>query len=545
MPGRPTTRPARAVAALGALALAAAGLAAYVLADRGTYDHRLVRYDGDAGERNRFFRLPDGEAQLSFGSPDGHRLVVQWRDPDGSGWTPPETVYDERPARAIDSTIRAAGGTVAIVATYSPQDDLDSDVLDHDVLVTCRAVRCTPGRKVTDAAVSEPQVTPDGRTVLYGWSEAGAVAWEQGRGFRTWSWTSPFSRRFATSAPVLAPDGSLRLVQGRRRDGACRYTLLTSEPRSGALSSSGRTEARLPRGARDSECRSYLQTFSAGWVGVEPDDHATDGFWFVRQEDRWVASSDDPSGLVAGPDLRRGECCGLGIAGFIGWDSLAYGSPDGRRITVQPHFQGEERWAPQQVLDGAPPGFRCTFMEGGQVGADGYAVYLVCHSGRSDDQFRGDAYAVAVSPDLRRWETFFVRDVVGDVQVDQDAGVSVSGRPLTTWSPEEGVRRLGLPQPPGSTVARAKDGTYVRLTLTDGPGGCTGQAVVADPGDDAWSDPVPGSFTAEPRARCRVDYVNTEDDVVRFALSADRATKAALVEPDGDGWRLRRDTQRG
>jgi hypothetical protein len=42
-----------------------------------------------------------------------------------------------------------------------------------------------------------------------------------------------------------------------------------------------------------------------------------------------------------------------------------------------------------------------------------------------------------------------------------------------------------------------------------------------------------------------VDYVNTEDGDVRFALSADRATKAAIVERDGNGWRLVRDSQRG
>jgi hypothetical protein len=181
----------------------------------------------------------------------------------------------------------------------------------------------------------------------------------------------------------------------------------------------------------------------------------------------------------------------------------------------------------------------------GRVGAHGSAVFLVCHSGKVENEFRGDAYAVAVSPDLRTWETFFVRDVVGDVQIDQVGGVAVSGRPLTSWTPEEGVVRLGLPQPPGTTVARTADGTYVRLTLTDGPDGCTGVAVVAEPGDTEWSEPVPGSFTAEPRARCKVDYVNTEDGNARFALSSDRATKAAIVEPDGDGWRLVRDSQRG
>lgn len=554
----------RRIVALGVTAaLAVAGGTAYVVAGDslreavgGPYTHKLHRYDDDQGERNRFLNLPDGEAQISIGSPDGHELVVQWRDPDGHGWTAPDTVHEDRENRAVDNTVRVAGGTVAIVETYTPDTSDDSDINDIDVLVVCRDLTCETGRSVTvgeeQAAVDEPQLTPDGEVVLFGWSPEGALAWEEGAGFVTWTWRNPFTRRTAVSRPALAPDGSLRLVRGRPgREGdrrTCTYTLLTSEPRDGALAESGSTTATLP-GRGGSECRSYLQTYSADWVGVEPDDHRTDGFWFERRGEAWTTTFDDPSGLVAGPDRGRRQCCDLGIAGFIGWDSLAYGSPDGRRITVQAHFQGDESWEPQQVLPGAPGGFRCTFMEGGQIGDDGYAVYLACHSGRSDpgeSEFRGDAYAVAVSPDLRNWDTFFVRDVTGDVQIDQDSGVAVSGRPLTSWTPEEGVVRLGLPQPPGTTVARAEDGTYIRLTLTEGPDGrCTGEAVVAEPGDDAWSDPIPGSFTAEPRARCKVDYVNTEDGNARFALESDRATKAAIVEPDGDGWRLVRDSQRG
>jgi hypothetical protein len=557
VPARPSRRLLVPTAVVAAVALVT-GTAYLVAGDAireavgGTYSHRLVRYDDDAGERNRFLNLPDGQAQLSLGSPDGHRLVVQWRDPDGSGWTAPETVYQDRKNRAVDSTVRVAGGTVAIVETYTGDVSDDSDIGDVEVVVVCRDLSCDTGSSVTvgegDAAISEPELTPDGRVVLFGWSRKGAIAWEQGAGFSTWTWRDPFARRAAVSRPVLAPDGSLRLVRGRlSREGggrACTYTLLTSEPGAGDLRVSGRTTARLP-GRRTSECRSYLQTYSADWVGVEPDDHATDGFWFVRDGDRWTSTSEDPSGLVQGPDLRRNECCELGIAGFIGWDSLAYGSPDGRRITVQAHFQGEESWEPQQVLPGAPPGYRCTFMEGGQVGDEGYAVYLVCHSGPVENDFRGDAYAVAVSTDLRTWETFFVRDVVGDVLIDQDVGVTVAGRPHTSWRPDEGVVTLGLPQPPGSAVARADDGTYVRLTLAEGPDGCTGEAVVAQPGDTEWSEPIPGRFTAEPRARCRVDYVNAEDGTVRFALSADRATRSAIVERDGDGWRLFRDSERG
>ncbi len=79
---------------------------------------RLERYDNETGEPNVYVNLPDGEAQLALGSPDGHRLVVQWRDPDGHGWTAPETVWEDEAHSAIENTVRYGGGTVAIVETY-------------------------------------------------------------------------------------------------------------------------------------------------------------------------------------------------------------------------------------------------------------------------------------------------------------------------------------------------------------------------------------------------------------------------------------------
>ena len=65
---------------------------------------------------------------------------------------------------------------------------------------------------------------------------------------------------------------------------------------------------------------------------------------------------------------------------------------------MQPHFQGEESWEPRQLLDGGPPaGYRCTWLDGHEVG-DGYALLLTCHSGPAGNQFRGDAYALAYTP---------------------------------------------------------------------------------------------------------------------------------------------------
>jgi hypothetical protein len=47
------------------------------------YRHALEKYDNDHGESNRYVDLDDGEAQFSIGSPNGHRIVVQWRTPTG------------------------------------------------------------------------------------------------------------------------------------------------------------------------------------------------------------------------------------------------------------------------------------------------------------------------------------------------------------------------------------------------------------------------------------------------------------------------------
>src|SRR5262245_54043519 len=74
------------------------------------YRHALVKY-GDRGEPNRYVNLGDGQAQLSIGSPDGHAIVVQWRDPDGHGWTEPDTVWTDEQNLAIENTVRFGGGT--------------------------------------------------------------------------------------------------------------------------------------------------------------------------------------------------------------------------------------------------------------------------------------------------------------------------------------------------------------------------------------------------------------------------------------------------
>lgn len=398
------------------------------------YDHALQRYGDEHGEPNRYVNLPDGDAQLAYGSPDRHRVVVQWRDPDGHGWTAPETLYESR-LTAVDSVIRYASGTVAIAQTYTPDTSNDQDDDNVTVVMVCRDRTCTPGETGPGYTSDEPQLSADGSIVYLGQTRRDALVWTRRDGYGGWRW-SGLPAESAVEKPLLAPDGSLRMVTGTPSRGACTFTLLASPPGDAELADVARTTEPL-RGRGPSDCRSYLDTFSADWVSTHPDDHRAADFWFVREGDDWSATHTDPSGLVS-IDRPRDTCCELAIAGFIHWNDVAFGSPDGHRISVQTHFQGDESWQPRQLLDGAPAGYRCTWIDGHEVG-DGYALLLTCHSGpvTRRNQFRGDAYALAVTTDLRHWQSTFVKDVRRDPVVD-DEGVTIAGTPRTHWSPASG-----------------------------------------------------------------------------------------------------------
>lgn len=406
-------------ALVGALVVAAAGVAWSQL-DDGPYTHPLVRFDDDRGEANRYTNLDDRAAQLSVGSPDGHDLVVQWRDPDGHGWTAPETVWTDGENLAIENTVRYGGGTVAIVETYTPDTGDDSDINAVFVSIVCRDLTC----EATDAGGidSEAQVTPDGSLVYVGDTERHVQLWSADGGFHAvlWSGHPRYDYpRLVVSSPVLAPDGSLRVVSGRFSAGACTFELLSSPRRSADLTSVARRSQPL-RGDLQSDCQTYVDTFSADWVAVHSYDHRASDFWFVRDGDAWTTTRRDPSGLEI-VDVGRTECCDTGVVGFVHWNDVAYGSPDGRRMQVQTHLLGDQTWSEPQLLEGAPAGYPCTWLDGHEVG-DGFLLLMTCHEeGRPvPDPFTGDAYAVAASTDLEHWDTAWVADVRRDPEVSHD-----------------------------------------------------------------------------------------------------------------------------
>ena len=417
------------LAAAAATTLLASGCA---LSGGGEYTSHLVRYDDHLGEQNRFVNLEDGAAQLAIGSPDGHRIVVQWRDPDGSGWTEPETVWTDPDNLAVENTVRYGGGTVAILQLFTTDVHSEDDTDSITVAIVCRDLRCTASG--APGFGGEAQVTPDGRTAYLGQDEKGVTWWTTGAGIHKTPWSGHPGFAYhsvSPSEPVLAPDGSLRVVTSRPARGSCTFDLLASAPAGSALHRVARTTARV-RGHATSDCRSYLDTFSADWVTVHPDDHRAATFWFVREGDAWVTTDEDPSGLRL-VDVDRG-CCDTAISGFVHWNDVAYASPDGRRIQVQTHLLGEPRWTDPQLLGGAPASSTCTWTDGHEVGAHGFVVLLVCHSGKVRDEYVGDSYLIAASPDLRTWQSRFVTGVRTAPVVDRDH-VRVGD---TTWSPEHG-----------------------------------------------------------------------------------------------------------
>lgn len=385
------------------------------------YGHALERYDDRTGEPSVYVNLPDGDAQLALGSPDRHRLVVQWRDPDGHGWTAPETVWEDRRNVAVENTVRYGGGTVAVVETYTDDVHDDSDIGNRQVAVLCRDRTCEAHAGLS----TEAQVTPNGTTAYLGQTHEGVLLWTSGGGFETEPWRGHPGfdlHRDSPSEPVLTPDGSLRVVSSEPARGSCTFALLTSDSDSAELTVRA-THTEQLRGRSPSDCRTYLATWSDDWLQVNAEDHRVPSFWFVGSGGSWRATTEDASGLDL-VDVRRG-CCDSSTIGFVHWNDLTFGSPDGERIQVQSHLLGEERWSDPAVLDAAPAGSRCTWMDGYESGPEGYAVVMTCR----------DGLAVAASPDLRHWEAAYLRGVGGEPTGDDD-GLRVGDR--LVWTPADG-----------------------------------------------------------------------------------------------------------
>lgn len=296
--------------------LLAGGLVAFLARPEPIYGSRLVRYShSGGGVANRFVDLREGNAQLSLGSPDGRRVVVQWRDVDGHGWTRPETVFTDSGLpgpgsthsgsthsqwRMLDSRIRQAGGTVAILASFTGADNEDEDRSEVDVEIVCRDRACVVGDVIHPLAARDPQLSADGTFGYFGTAfldadlerldEPVAVLWRASSGFEISPWhghPGQATDRLVVSDALLAPDGSFRLVTGRPVRARCAFDLLVSDAGSTDLRPAAKTLRRDH--SVEHFCIPTLQNGSAQSVQVDGDDAGTPTFQFVVAPDGWHA----------------------------------------------------------------------------------------------------------------------------------------------------------------------------------------------------------------------------------------------------------------
>ena len=227
----------------------------------------------------------------------------------------------------------------------------------------------------------------------------------------------------STSEPVLAPDGSLRVVGSRPARGDCTYELYASEPGAAALTASARVTTPL-RGRARSDCRSSLRTWSDSWVEVNDPEFRAATVWFVRDGDAWTSTTEDASGL-AQIDVRG--CCDTYAAGFIHWNSVARLA----RRTADPGAEPPARGRAVERAGGArrrSPTSRCTSLNGFEAGPKGYALVLSCRGG----------VAVAASADLRDWTSTYLPGVTGEA-LPGDEGLRIGGE--LVWTPGSLVTR--------------------------------------------------------------------------------------------------------
>jgi hypothetical protein len=472
---------------------------------------------GFSADHARYFNLPDGKAQIGV-STSGRSISVRWRDPDGASWTDPEVVYD--PGRMIQTfmRIRVGGPTLALFATYTPRDTYypeDDDVteeewarLDDDdvtAFVVCRDGSCTASRPYPGTLGDAPQVTPDGQHVFLAERDGAYVTWH-GEDIVEQQPSGLPDGDYGDGQPLLAPDGSLRVVHGRPDPDGCDYTLLTTAPGEAAYA-----EAMRYQDARDrrERCTTQLETFSSDYVIVSRSKY--DVWFLARTDDTWRKVAEDPSGQVRYPRPGTPKLAGAyERSGFWHWREVVATSPDGRTLVVQVHFPGEETWGPPRVVARAPEGSECIFIDPMPTYTHGeedpFYINLRCRSRPSPGARRKYWYPTAVTDDGRTWHSFLA--TASGTRAGRD--LIFRGHPTYRWSPEWGLRRVGPRVPPGAELTLLSDGTYALSSLVRSDDGCVVEVRLARRGDEGWGPPVPSTADAVPLPLCELEDVSGE-----------------------------------
>jgi hypothetical protein len=494
-------------------------------------------------ERARYFNLPDGDAQIGVSTSDEDDIVVRWRDADGSTWSDPDVVYHDDEGRMLTGMrIRLGGPTLALVATFTPEDSYYDDestveeltVDDVTTFVVCRRGTCSSSRAYPGAVDEPPQVTPDGQHALLGEVDGVYVGWHDGDVVEQHPTGLP-DGDYGAGQPVLAPDGSLRAGRGSPTPAGCDFTLWTTMAGQVGYERAARYQDR--RDLRE-RCTTRVETFSPDYVVVSRSKY--DAWFLARTEDGWRRVADDPSGQVRYPRTGGPKLAGaFERSGFWHWREVLASSPDGHTLMVQVHEPGAERWEPPQVVARAPRGARClsidpmpTYTSGEE---DPFYVNLRCRSRARPGAEWVYSFPTAVSDDGRTWSSFLATD--SGVRVGPD--LFFSGRPAHRWTPETGLERIGLRVPRGAELTLLPDGSYARSELVRSHEGCEVEVRLAGSGNDAWSTPLPNTSNPVPLDMCAFDSVQGGDGknvyhYLRTAGSGNDHRMVRLVWRDGD-----------
>ena len=351
------------VALAAVLALLGTGCGSSPGADEPAYGRALVKH---RFQKTHIVRLAD-DVRLAVGSPDGHRIQVQWsRTGRADGWSAPTTVDTDR-LWTHDIQLSHRGSTAAIDPDWWREKVLDDDYAPHHTSqVVCRDFRCLPAHSSDD--LSGTKLDAGGDFASFGLGPQRVLLWSVDSGFRTAAITGIGTR----ATYDLAPDGSFVAAQGRAVGPLCVYDLYVTDrhqTRFRRVASSAQVPAEPP-------CDTASFEVGPDRVNVDVEE-LSEGIEFRRSDDRWsVVQSRHP--LVAYPDTHGRSTLGTQEIDLGGAGTLSIGSPDQRRIMVQTQPAGSREWGPPRQVATAPTGTRCRVASpvGNRSGA---VVVLACY----------------------------------------------------------------------------------------------------------------------------------------------------------------------
>ena len=462
------------------------------------------------GERFRTFKLDEGRAgEVAVAT--GDRILLKWRAPGDTEWSRPKVVYADE--YGTQAHVRVVGTTVAIRADFNTQptsDEADESGEASTVFIACDLRECETSRRYLEVAeptcergscvrsrpqsngVNQvPELSADGKSVFFGVTERGYALWEPESGIRDVTPEGGPDGRVAGS-PMLAPDGTFRIVGGQVTQSGCRFTLFSSAAFAPAYT--GQLTYDAP--ARSPDCRTTLESFSPDYVLVHTAEDPLPTY-AVRNGSAWRSVSEDPSGMVRYSKAAGRTADGSVVrTGYWHWREIVTASPDGHQLVAQVHFPGEPMWSKPKVIAEAPEEAKCFEISPTSTPSEEpFYVSLRCRSRPTPNAQWTYMEVNAITEDGHNWQSFASTDQ--PTRVGED--LFFAGHPPTRWSASKGIEALTLPVPTNGTVTLTDDGTYVLVTLTPEAAGCRMVARIALPEATDWSAPLPSEVTHLPR----------------------------------------------